>query len=95
MPRGSLTDVTILMTIADQLSFRAAASRLGVTASALSNSKPDLRHATASAAVIAPVWQRSAYPGVHPELQVSEENVDMVAKSFDAGIGPHGGGGHD
>jgi DNA-binding transcriptional LysR family regulator len=43
MPRGSLTDVTILMTIADQLSFRAAASRLGVTASALSHSKPDLR----------------------------------------------------
>ena len=37
----------------------------------------------------------SAYQGVHPELQVSEENVDMVAKSLDAGIGPHGGGGHD
>ena len=39
MPRGNLPDLTPLVTIADQLSFRAPAStRLGVTASALSNS---------------------------------------------------------
>ena len=88
MPRGSLTDVTTLMTIADQLSFRAAASRLG-------DSLGPQPLEAGSTPVIAPGWQRSAYPGVHPELQVSEENVDMVAKSFDAGIGPHGGGGHD
>ena len=45
---------------------------------------------TAAMAVIAPVWQRflSTYPEVHLELQVSEEKVDIVAKSFDAGIGP-------
>jgi DNA-binding transcriptional LysR family regulator len=147
MPRGSLTDLTAFIAIADQLSFRAAASRLGVTASALSHSTRQLEERlgvrllnrttrsvsltdagvrlldklrpamdqitealeglnqdrsrpfgrlriyashTAAAAVIAPVWQRflSTYPEVHLELQVSEEKVDIVAKSFDAGIGP-------
>jgi DNA-binding transcriptional LysR family regulator len=146
MPRGSLTDLTAFIAIADNLSFRAAASRLGVTASALSHSTRQLEerlgvrllnrttrsvsltdagvrlldklrpamdqitealdglnqernrpfgrlriYAThpAATAVIAPVWQRflATYPDVHLELQVSEEKVDIVAKSFDAGIG--------
>ena len=45
---------------------------------------------TATAAVIAPVWQRflSTYPEVHLELQVGEAPIDIVAKGFDAGIGP-------
>jgi DNA-binding transcriptional LysR family regulator len=45
---------------------------------------------TAAAAVIAPVWQRflSTYPEVHLELQVGEAPIDIVAKGFDAGIGP-------
>src|SRR3984893_13779035 len=45
---------------------------------------------TAAAGVIAPVWQRflATYPEVHLELQVSEAPVDIVAKGFDAGIGP-------
>jgi DNA-binding transcriptional LysR family regulator len=40
--------------------------------------------------VIAPVWQRflSTYPEVHLELQVGEAPIDIVAKGFDAGIGP-------
>jgi DNA-binding transcriptional LysR family regulator len=44
----------------------------------------------ASAAVIAPVWARylSAYPEVHLEVSVDEEPIDIVAKGFDAGIGP-------
>jgi DNA-binding transcriptional LysR family regulator len=44
----------------------------------------------AAAAVIAPVWRRylSTYPEVHLELQVSEAPIDIVAKGFDAGIGP-------
>jgi DNA-binding transcriptional LysR family regulator len=44
----------------------------------------------AAAAVIAPVWQRflSTYPEVHLELQVGEAPIDIVAKGFDAGIGP-------
>ena len=44
----------------------------------------------AAAAVIAPVWGRflSTYPEVHLELQVGEAHVDIVAKGFDAGIGP-------
>ncbi len=42
MPRGSLTDLIASIAIADQLSFRAAASRLGVTASALSHSARQL-----------------------------------------------------
>ena len=46
---------------------------------------------TAAWAVIAPIWVRflSTYPEVHLEVQVSEAPVDIVAKGFDAGIGPH------
>jgi DNA-binding transcriptional LysR family regulator len=147
MQRGSLVDLTAFIAVADHLSFRAAASRLGVTPSALSHSMRQLEerlglrllrrttrsvsltdagvrllerlrpaidqiagaledlnqersrpfgrlriYAThmAAAAVIAPVWRRylSTYPEVHLELQVSEAPVDIVAKGFDAGIGP-------
>jgi DNA-binding transcriptional LysR family regulator len=44
----------------------------------------------AAVAVITPIWQRflSTYPEVHLELQVGEATVDIVAKGFDAGIGP-------
>jgi DNA-binding transcriptional LysR family regulator len=44
----------------------------------------------AAAAVIAPVWGRflSTYPEVHLELAVGEASIDIVAKGFDAGIGP-------
>jgi DNA-binding transcriptional LysR family regulator len=40
--------------------------------------------------VIAPVWHRflSTYPEIHLELQLGEAPVDIVAKGFDAGIGP-------
>jgi hypothetical protein len=43
----------------------------------------------AAAAVIAPIWERFlTYPEVHLELAVSEAPIDLVAKGFDAGIGP-------
>jgi DNA-binding transcriptional LysR family regulator len=44
----------------------------------------------AAAAVIAPVWGRflSTYPEVHVEVCVDETAIDIVAKGFDAGIGP-------
>jgi DNA-binding transcriptional LysR family regulator len=133
--------------VADHLSFRAAASLLGVTPSALSHSMRQLEqrigvrllHRTtrsvsltdagvrllerlrpaisqvagaledlnqerqrpvgrlriyavdvAAAAVIAPVWGRflSTYPEVRLELAVGEASIDIVAKGFDAGIGP-------
>src|SRR5580658_8921752 len=148
MQRGSLADLTAFIAVADHLSFRAAASRLGVTPSALSHSMRQLEdrlgirllhrttrsvsltdagvrllervrpaieqivgalddlnlerdrpvgrlriHAihTAASAVIAPIWVRflSTYPEVHLELQVGEAPLDIVAKGFDAGIGPH------
>ena len=147
MQRGDLADLTAFIAVADHLNFRAAASRLGVTPSALSHSMKQLEerlgvrllHRTtrsvsltdaglrllerlrpaidqidsaleglneerqrpfgrlriyaihiAAAAVIAPVWRRflSTYPEVHLELQVSEAPVDIVAKGFDASIGP-------
>ena len=46
---------------------------------------------TAAVAVVAPIWGRflSTYPEVHLELAVGEATVDIVAKGFDAGIGPH------
>jgi DNA-binding transcriptional LysR family regulator len=152
--RDDLADLTSFVAVADQLSFRAAALRLGVTPSALSHSMRQLEerlgirllnrttrsvsltdaglrllerlrpainqvvdaledlnqersrpfgrlriHAghTAAAAVVAPVWQRflSTYPDVHLELQVSEATLDIVAKGFDAGIGPQNGAAAD
>jgi DNA-binding transcriptional LysR family regulator len=147
MDRGDLANLTAFVAIADQRSFRAAASRLGVTPSALSHSMRQMEERlgvrllhrttrsvsvtdagrrlldrlrpaidqisgalenldqerlhpmgrlriyaihTSAVAVIAPVWQRflSTYPEIHLELQVGEAPVDIVAKGFDAGIGP-------
>ena len=42
MDRGDLADLTAFVAVADRLSFRAAASRLGVTPSALSHSMRQL-----------------------------------------------------
>src|ERR1700704_4696196 len=42
MERGDLADLTAFIAVADRLSFRAAASRLGVTPSALSHSMRQL-----------------------------------------------------
>src|ERR1700726_477813 len=147
MNRGDLADLTAFVAVADHLSFRAAASQLGVTPSALSHSMRQLEERLgvrllnrstrsvsvtdaglrlleqlrpaidqiagaledlnrersrprgrlriyaihmAAAAVIAPVWHRflSTYPEVHLELQLGEAPIDIVAKGFDAGIGP-------
>jgi DNA-binding transcriptional LysR family regulator len=48
-------------------------------------------HAThiAAAAAFAPVWARfaSTYPDVHLEILVESRPIDIVASSFDAGIG--------
>jgi DNA-binding transcriptional LysR family regulator len=45
---------------------------------------------TAAAAIVAPIWVRflSTCPDVHLELAVGEAPIDIVAKGFDAGIGP-------
>jgi DNA-binding transcriptional LysR family regulator len=147
MHRGDLADLTAFIAVADHLSFRGAALRVGVTPSALSHSMrqlearlgvPLLRRTTRSvsltdaglrllerlrpgmdqiasaledlnqersrpmgrlriyathasaAAVITPVWHRflSTYPEVHLELQLDEAPADIVARGFDAGIGP-------
>jgi DNA-binding transcriptional LysR family regulator len=147
MDRGDLADLTAFVAVADQLSFRGAASRLGVTPSALSHSMRQLEERLgmrllnrttrsvavtdaglrllerlrpaiseiagaledlnqerqrpvgrlricaihlAASAVIAPIWKRflSTYPDVHLELAVGEAAIDIVAKGFDAGIGP-------
>jgi len=147
MQRGNLSDLAAFIAVADNLSFRAAASRLGVTPSALSHAMRQLEerlrvrllHRTtrsvsltdagtrllerlrpamdqiagaledlnqertrpfgrlrvhaiqmAATAVIAPVWRRflASFPDVHLEIQVSEEPIDIVARGFDAGIGP-------
>src|ERR1700686_3420248 len=147
MDRGNLADLTAFVAVADRLSFRAAASQLGVTPSALSHSMRQLEERlgvrllnrttrsvsltdagrrlldrlrpaidqiagaledlnqerqrpmgrlriyaihTAAAAVIAPIWGRflATYPQVHLELAVGEAPIDIVAKGFDAGIGP-------
>lgn len=147
MKRNDLGELAAFLAVADELSFRAAAARLGVTPSALSHAlrqleerlgvrllnrttrsvsltDAGLRLATrlrpaidqisealdnlneerqrpfgrlriyathmSAAAVIAPVWQRflSTYPDVHLEVQAGEAGADIVAKGFDAGIGP-------
>jgi DNA-binding transcriptional LysR family regulator len=147
MDRGDLGNLTAFVAVADQRSFRAAASQLGVTPSALSHSMRLLEerlgvrllHRTtrsvsvtyaglrlldrlrpaisqisdaledlnqerqrplgrlriyavnlAGAAVVAPIWGRflSTYPEVHLEVAIGEAPIDIVAKGFDAGIGP-------
>jgi DNA-binding transcriptional LysR family regulator len=147
MDRGDLADLTAFVAVADHLSFRHAASRLGVTPSALSHSMRQLEERLgmrllnrttrsvsvtdaglrllerlrpaiseiagaledlnqerqrpvgrlriyaidlAASAVIAPIWKRflSTYPDVHLEVAVGEAPIDIVAKGFDAGIGP-------
>jgi DNA-binding transcriptional LysR family regulator len=146
MNRGDLAELNAFVAVADNSSFRAAASRLGVTPSALSHSMRQLEerlgvrllHRTTrsvsvtdaglrlleqlrpainqiagaledlnqerqrpmgrlriyanqmAAAVITPIWKRflSTYPDVHLELAVGEAPIDIVAKGFDAGIGP-------
>jgi DNA-binding transcriptional LysR family regulator len=44
----------------------------------------------AATVVIAPVWRRflATYPDVHLELAAGEAPIDIVAKGFDAGVGP-------
>src|SRR6202045_564717 len=147
MNRADLADLSAFVSVADHLSFRAAASQLGVTPSALSHSMRQLEDRLgvrllnrttrsvsvtdaglrllerlrpavsqiagaledlnqerqrpmgrlriyaihlAAAGVIAPIWGRflSTYPEVHLELAVGEAPIDIVAKGFDAGIGP-------
>ena len=58
MDRGDLADLTAFVAVADRLSFRAAASQLGVTASALSHSMRQLEERLDSAYCIA---RRVAY----------------------------------
>lgn len=147
MHRGTLSDLTAFIAVADSLSFRGAGERLGVTPSALSHSMRQLEErigtrlvnrttrsvsltdaglrllerlrpafdqisnamqdldeargrpvgrvriyvsSSAAAAVIAPVWNRflSTYPDVNLEIEVGEAPIDIVARGFDAGIGP-------
>jgi DNA-binding transcriptional LysR family regulator len=46
-----------------------------------------------ASAVVVPIWGRylSTFPDVHLELAVGEAPIDIVARQFDAGIGPHDG----
>jgi DNA-binding transcriptional LysR family regulator len=147
MNRTDLADLNAFVAVANHLSFRAASTQLGVTASALSHSMRQLEerlgvrllhrttrsvsltdaglrlleglrpaidqisgaletlhqqrqrpfgrlriHASplSAPALIAPVWERflSTYPEVHLELWVDMRPLDIVASSFDAGIGP-------
>jgi DNA-binding transcriptional LysR family regulator len=147
MRRADLAALTAFVAVADNLSFRAAASRLGVTPSALSHTMRQLEehlgvrllHRTtrsvaltdaglrlldrlrpaveqvsralddlkgeeghpfgrlrlyvtylAGAAVMAPVWARflAAFPDVQLEVHADAAPGDIVAKGFDAGIGP-------
>ena len=147
MRRADLADLTAFVAVANNLSFRAASERLGVTPSVLSHTirhleervgvrllqrttrsvsltdagnrlvervRPamneiagaledldDKRHrfsgrlriyatSIAAAAVIAPMWTRflMTYPEVQLELEVRYGPLDILAKGFDAGIGP-------
>jgi DNA-binding transcriptional LysR family regulator len=147
MRRADLAAVSAFVAVSEDLSFRAAAARLGVTPSALSHTmrhfeerlgvrllnrttrsvsltdaglrllhrlRPAVEQISealdalkseqghpfgrlrlyvshfAGVAVIAPIWARflSTFPDVQLEVQAGEALVDIVAKGFDAGIGP-------
>jgi DNA-binding transcriptional LysR family regulator len=147
MRRADLADLAAFVAVADNLSFRAAASHIGVTPSALSHTMRQLEERLgvrllnrttrsvaltdaglrllgrarpaveqisralddlkgeqghpfgrlrlyvthlAGAAVIGPVWARflSTFPDVQLEIHADAAPGDIVAKGFDAGIGP-------
>jgi DNA-binding transcriptional LysR family regulator len=147
MRRADLADLTAFVAIAENLSFRVAASRIDVTPSALSHMMRQLEERLgvrllnrttrsvsvtdagrrlldrlrpaveqisrgledlkgeqahpfgclrlyvthlAGAAVIAPVWARflATFPDVLLEIHADAAPADIVAKGFDAGIGP-------
>ena len=147
MDRGDLANLSAFVTVADQRSFRAAASRLDVTPSALSHSMRQLEarlgvrllNRTTRSVSVTGAGQRLLeqlrpalgqisdaledlnrersrpfgrlrnlcdqygrgggdrtglaplpidLPEVHLELQLGEAPVDIVAKGFDAGVGP-------
>jgi len=147
MRRKDLADLAVFVVVADTLSFRTAASHIGVTPSALSHTirhfeerlgfrllnrttrsvsltdagqrllerlRPALEQIScglddlkgeqghpsgrlrlyvthlAGAAVIAPIWVRflSTFPNVQLEVHIDTAPHDIVAKGFDAGIGP-------
>ena len=147
MRRADLADLAAFVSVADNLSFRAAASHIGVTPSALSHTmrqleerlgvrllnrttrsvaltervcacSAELRPAVeqisralddlkseqghpfgrlrlyvthlAGAAVIVPVWASflSTFPDVQLDVHADAAPGDIVAKGFDAGIGP-------
>jgi DNA-binding transcriptional LysR family regulator len=147
MRRADLADLAAFVAVADNLSFRAAASHIGVTPSALSHTMRQLEERLgvrllnrttrsvaltdaglrllgrarpaveqisralddlkgeqghpfgrlrlyvthlAGAAVIGPVWARflSTFPDVQLEIHADAAPGDIVAKGYDAGIGP-------
>jgi DNA-binding transcriptional LysR family regulator len=147
MHRGTLSDLTTFIAVADSLSFRGAGERLGLTPSALSHSMKQLEErigtrlvnrttrsvsltdagsrllerlrpafdqissamqdlneargrpagrlrifvsSSSAATVIAPAWNRflSTYPDVSLEVEAGEAPIDIVARGFDAGVGP-------
>jgi DNA-binding transcriptional LysR family regulator len=147
MNRSELANLTAFVEIADNLSFRAAAKRLGVEPSALSHTMRELEerlgvrllnrttrsvsptdaglrlleqlrpaveqisralknleseqehpvgrlrlyvHHLAGAAVVAHVWAcfLSTFPDLQLEVHSDDAPADIVAKGFDAGIGP-------
>ena len=147
MLRGTLSDLTTFIAVADSLSFRGAGERLGLTPSALSHSMRQLEErlgtrllnrttrsvsltdaglrllerlrpafdqissaiqdlnetrgrpagrlriyvsSSSAAAVLAPIWNRflSTYADVNLEVESGEAPIDIVARGFDAGVGP-------
>ena len=147
MHRGTLSDLTTFIAVADLLSFRGAGERLGLTPSALSHSMRQLEErlgtrllnrttrsvsltdaglrllerlrpafdqissamqdlnetrgrpagrlriyvsSSSAAAVLAPIWNRflSTYADVNLEVESGEAPIDIVARGFDAGVGP-------
>ncbi len=147
MHRGTLSDLTTFIAVADSLSFRGAGERLGLTPSALSHSMRQLEErlgtrllnrttrsvsltdaglrllerlrpafdqissamqdlnetrgrpagrlriyvsSSSAAAVLAPIWNRflSTYADVNLEVESGEAPIDIVARGFDAGVGP-------
>src|ERR1700754_1682718 len=83
MDRGNLADLTAFVAVADRLSFRAAASQLGVTPSALSDSMRQLGERLGLGLLQRPRGSVSLTDAGRPLLDRLRPAIDQIAGALE------------